>query len=65
MSIKFRLALLNEYPKISNFIDKNWKKNHAYTRSKELFRWTFKDNPQWKKSNYSISLAIEKKKLLE
>ena len=64
MSIKFRLAYLNEYPKISRFINKEWKKNHAYTRSKALFKWTFKDNPKWKKSNYSISLAIEKDKII-
>ena len=54
-----RLATIDEYSDISTFINQYWKKNHAYTKSKELFDWTFLDNPVWNEFGYSISIAIE------
>jgi len=56
---EIRLANLEEYSNISSFINQHWKKNHTYTRSKELFDWTFRDNPAWNELGYSISIAIE------
>lgn len=54
-----RLANFEDHKSISLFIHENWKKNHAYVKSKSLFDWTFLENPNWDNSaNYSISIAI-------
>ncbi|MBT6228485.1 MAG: GNAT family N-acetyltransferase [Candidatus Scalindua sp.] len=60
MATEVRLLELNEYPAIASFIDRNWKKDHAYVRSKDLFNWTFRDNPAWNKEDgYSFSVAVD------
>jgi len=56
---EIRLAKLDEYSDISTFINQYWKKNHAYTRNKKLFDWTFLNNPAWNELSYSISIATE------
>ena len=57
MSI-IKLAGIQEHESVSSFIDKNWKRNHAYVKSKSLFDWTFFNNPNWDSDHYSISLAL-------
>jgi len=61
MTTEVRLLGLNEYSEIAAFIDQHWKKDHAYAHSKELFDWTFKENPAWNKQDcYSFSVAVDK-----
>lgn len=60
MTTEIRLLGLDEYPAIASFIDQNWKKDHAYTRSKDLFNWTFRDSPVWNEQDcYSIAVAAD------
>jgi hypothetical protein len=56
---EIRLAKLDEFSDISKFINQYWKNNHAYTRNKDLFDWTFLNNPAWNEPSYSISIATE------
>lgn len=57
--MQIRLAQLDEYTNIANFIDQFWKKDHIYVRSQELFDWTFQKSPEWDAQSYSVSLAID------
>lgn len=41
MSIEFRYARSEEYPRISEFINEYWAKDHVYVRNRALFDWTF------------------------
>jgi len=55
-----RLLGFDEYPAIASFIDRNWKKDHAYVRSKALFDWTFHENPSWHEEDfYSLAVAVD------
>ncbi len=57
MSLTFRYANLNEYDRISRFIDDHWAKNHIYVRDKRLFEWTFRRSGHWAQDGYSVALA--------
>ena len=41
MAVEFRYANLDEYPRISEFLNEYWAKNHIYTRDRTLFDWSF------------------------
>ena len=61
MTNEVRLLGLNEYSSIASFIDQHWKKDHAYARNKDLFDWTFRDNPAWNQRDcYSFSVMEDK-----
>lgn len=59
MSVAFRYAGLDEYPRISAFLSEYWAPNHIYVRSRELFDWTFTRKSHWTESGYSFALAEE------
>ncbi len=64
MSIEFRFAATNEYPRISAFLDEFWAKNHIYVRKPELFEWTFRRPGYWDPGQYSFSLAEDNGELV-
>jgi hypothetical protein len=57
MSIEFRYAGLGEYPRISQFLDEYWAKNHIYVREQSLFDWTFTRKNHWEDETYSFAVA--------
>ena len=59
MAIEIRYARLDEYPRISDFLDKHWAKDHVYTRRRDLFDWTFHRPRHWDSGQYSFSLAMD------
>jgi len=59
MAVEFRYATLDEYPRISDFLNEYWAKNHVYTRDRRLFDWSFHRAGHWDPSSYSFSLALD------
>jgi len=59
MAIEFRYAKLDEYPRISDFLDQHWAKNHVYTRMRDLFDWSFHRPGHWEADSYSFALALD------
>jgi len=41
MSLDVRYAQLDDYPRLSAFLDTYWAKDHVYIRQRSLFDWTF------------------------
>jgi hypothetical protein len=59
MAIEFRYAKIGEYPRISDFLDQHWAKNHVYTRMRPLFDWSFHRTGHWDPDTYSFSVAVD------
>ncbi|MCU1258357.1 MAG: hypothetical protein JWO80_1242 [Bryobacterales bacterium] len=57
MSLNFRYAQCDEYPRIAKFIDEYWAKDHVYVRDRALFEWTFQRPNFWEDMTYSFALA--------
>jgi hypothetical protein len=57
MSIQFRYVGLAEYPRVSQFLDEYWAKNHIYVREQALFDWTFSRKRHWDDETYSFAVA--------
>ena len=53
MAVEFRFANLSEYPRISDFLNEHWAKNHIYTRNRPLFDWSFHRPGHWEKDSYA------------
>jgi hypothetical protein len=64
MAVEFRYANFNEYPRISDFLNEYWAKNHIYTRNRPLFDWSFKRPGHWDPESYSFSLAVDGSELV-
>ena len=64
MAVEFRFANLGEYPRISDFLNEHWAKNHIYTRNRPLFDWSFHRPGHWDPNTYSFSLAVDGPELL-
>lgn len=64
MSVEFRFASLDDYPRISAFLDQHWAKGHIYTRMPSLFDWTFRRHGHWEKQSYSFSIAEDSSDLV-
>lgn len=60
MTVEFRYARHDEYPRISQFLDVYWAKNHVYVRLPQLFEWTFGRKNLWEHDGYSFALAEDK-----
>ncbi len=60
MAVELRYARRDEYPRISQFLDEFWAKNHVYCRNKPLFDWTFARSTHWRDDQYSFALAEDK-----
>src|ERR1700680_158248 len=57
MSVQFRYVGLAEYPRVSQFLDDHWAKNHIYVRQRPLFDWTFTRKNHWEDETYSFAVA--------
>src|ERR1035437_3218739 len=57
MSIQFRYVGLDEYSRVSQFLDEYWAKNHIYVRDRPLFDWTFTRKSHWDAETYSFAVA--------
>lgn len=57
MNIQFRYANFDEYPRISQFLDEYWAKNHIYVRERPLFDWTFRRHGHLESQAYSFTIA--------
>jgi GNAT superfamily N-acetyltransferase len=57
MSLDVRYAQLDDYPRLSGFLDTYWAKDHVYVRQRSLFDWTFGRRDVWAHSGYSFALA--------
>jgi hypothetical protein len=57
MSIEFRYVGRDEYPRVSQFLDQHWAKNHIYVRERPLFDWTFTRKNHWDGGTYSFAVA--------
>ena len=57
MSIEFRYVGRDEYPRVSQFLDQHWAKNHIYVRERPLFDWTFTRKNHWEDGTYSFAVA--------
>ena len=64
MSLEFRYITLDEYPRVSQFLDEYWAKNHIYTRDRRLFDWSFHRAGHWDPASYSFSLALDGSELV-
>ena len=60
MTIEIRYATLDEYARISRFLDQYWRKDHVYVRDSRLFDWTFNRGDLWDREGYSFVLAEDK-----
>ncbi len=58
MSIQFRYVGLAEYPRVSQFLDEYWAKNHVYVREQPLFDWTFTRKSHWQDQDATYSFAV-------
>jgi hypothetical protein len=57
MNIQFRYANFDEYPRVSQFLDQHWAKNHVYVRERRLFDWTFRRDGHLESEAYSFVIA--------
>ncbi len=57
MPVEFRFARLGEYPRIREFLNEYWAKDHVYCRDLALFEWTFRRPGYWVDGEYSLALA--------
>ena len=57
MSLEVRYAQLDDYPRLSTFLDTYWAKDHVYVRQRSLFDWTFGRRDLWTHDGYSFALA--------
>jgi hypothetical protein len=57
MSVEVRYAQLDDYPRLSAFLDTCWAKDHVYVRQRSLFDWTFGRRELWPYDGYSFALA--------
>ncbi len=57
MSLEVRYAQLDDYPRLSAFLDTYWAKDHVYVRQRSLFDWTFGRHELWPHDGYSFALA--------
>lgn len=57
MSLEVRYAQLDDYPRLSAFLDTYWAKDHVYVRQRSLFDWTFGRRELWPHDGYSFALA--------
>ena len=57
MSLDVRYAQLDDYPRLSAFLDTYWAKDHVYVRQRSLFDWTFGRRDLWAHDGYSFALA--------
>lgn len=60
MTVEFRYAALDDYGRISSFVDNYWAKDHVYVRLPKLFDWTFGRRGLWDRDGYSFALAEDK-----
>ncbi len=58
MSIQFRYVGLDEYPRVSQFLNEYWAKNHVYVREQSLFDWTFTRKNHWQDQDETYSFAV-------
>jgi hypothetical protein len=64
MSIQLRYATFDEYPRVSQFLDEYWAKNHVYVRERPLFDWTFTRAQHWEDDTYSFAVAEDKSEIV-
>jgi hypothetical protein len=64
MPVQYRFATIDEYPRISQFLDKHWAADHIYVRSRSLFDWTFRRNDLWTDDTYSFAVAEDQGELV-
>jgi len=64
LSLVVRYATLDDYPRISAFLDSYWAKGHIYTRQRRLFDWTFGRRNLWDQDSYSFALAEDQSELV-
>src|SRR6202011_838696 len=64
MPVQYRFATIDEYPRISQFLDKHWAADHIYVRSRRLFDWTFRRNDLWTDDTYSFAVAEDQGELV-
>ncbi len=57
MALQFRFAQLDEYSKVSAFVNEYWAQNHVYCRSRDLFEWTFRRPDEWEHEGFSVVIA--------
>lgn len=57
MSLEYRFANYDEYPRISQFLGQYWAANHVYCRDRKLFEWTFHRISHWNQNQLSFALA--------
>ncbi len=58
MAVEFRFANLGEYPRISDFLNEHWAKNHIYTRNRPLFDWSFHRPGHWDPEQLQLLAGI-------
>lgn len=59
MSPDIRYAQEDDYPRLRDFLDTYWAKDHVYVRQRALFDWTFGRHDLWRHNGYSFALAEE------
>jgi hypothetical protein len=64
VTVEYRYARLDEYVRISEFINQHWAKGHIYVRTPQLFAWTFNRKEFWDRDGYSFALAEDKGELV-
>jgi hypothetical protein len=64
MAVTFRYANADEYPRIADFLDQYWAKDHIYVRDKPLFDWTFGRLTHWEESGYCFALGEDNGELV-
>jgi hypothetical protein len=57
MAVSYRYANLDEYPRISRFLNDYWAENHIYVRDENLFKWAFNRPSQWPEQGLSWAVA--------
>lgn len=57
MNVSYRFAGLDEYDRLSAFLNDYWAAGHVYCREKALFDWSFARNPRWGGEGYCFLIA--------
>lgn len=64
MAVQFRYANLDEYPRLSKFLNDYWAENHIYVRDEPLFQWTFDRRNHWEHGGFSFAVGEDKGELV-
>ncbi len=59
LTYEIRLARYDEYDQIADFLDREWRKDHVFTKSRALFDWQHRNG-----DSYNFALSLDGNRIL-